>query len=112
MFIKKEDADSHLEFLNLIYGKSSCRAFTKVGATTISYHNKSPHFIDEIKIKLPVLLYSKHHLFFRFYHVTAKLKRNEDHVEVPIGYSFLPLYVNDKLKSFFFLYFFFKKISY
>lgn len=40
-------------------------------STIISHHNKNPQFYDEIKILLPLNLNEKHHLLFKFYHVSC-----------------------------------------
>ena len=37
----------------------------------ITYHSKVPQFYDEIKILLPLNLNEKHHLLFKFYHVSC-----------------------------------------
>lgn len=59
----------------------------------VIYENKQPQFCSEFKLQLPLKLSSKHHLFFTFFHVNEKTKKKgEDEVEVPIGFSFLPLY--------------------
>ena len=45
----------------------------------INYHSKVPQYYDEIKILLPHNLNEKHHLLFKFYHVSysnAKIARN------------------------------------
>ena len=39
--------------------------------TQITHHNKNPQFYDEIKILLPINLNEKHHLLFKFYHVSC-----------------------------------------
>ncbi len=64
--------------------------------TQVHYHNKSPSFIDEIKMKLPPRLHARHHLLFKFYHIVCQpAQKGEDELEVPIGFSILPLYGND-----------------
>lgn len=54
--------------------------FSTFYLTPIAYHNKSPQFYDEIKILLPLNLTEKHHVLFKFYHVscsTAKSSLNK-----------------------------------
>jgi hypothetical protein len=40
-------------------------------STSVTYHNKNPQFYDEIKILLPLNLTEKHHVLFKFYHVSC-----------------------------------------
>ena len=40
-------------------------------STIISHHNKNPQFYDEVKILLPLNLHEKHHLLFKFYHISC-----------------------------------------
>lgn len=41
-------------------------------STCVTYHNKTPQFYDEIKLLLPLNLTEKHHLLFKFYHVSCR----------------------------------------
>ncbi len=57
---------------------STC-LLTSSHLSSITYHNKTPQFYDEIKILLPLNLNEKHHLLFKFYHVScsnAKITSN------------------------------------
>lgn len=83
--------------------------------TQITHHNKTPQFYDEIKILLPLNLNEKHHLLFKFYHVSCSnaksitaIKSDEltitnesinysKSVETLIGYAWLPLFKNGRL---------------
>ena len=83
--------------------------------TQITHHNKTPQFYDEIKILLPLNLNEKHHLLFKFYHVSfsnaksiTAIKSDEltitnesinysKSVETLIGYAWLPLFKNGRL---------------
>ncbi len=90
--------------------------------TPVTYHNKTPHFYDEIKILLPLNLTERHHILFKFYHVScANAKSAELLVDTPldpnstlnsmhsvslnsnknvesfIGYAWLPIYKNGRL---------------
>lgn len=40
--------------------------------TPVTHHNKTPQFYDEIKLLLPLNLTEKHHLLFKFYHVSCR----------------------------------------
>ncbi|XP_021924154.1 dedicator of cytokinesis protein 6 isoform X3 [Zootermopsis nevadensis] len=79
------EEESHA--LPVIFGKSSCPEYTTEAYTTVSYHNKSPDFYDEMKIKLPANLGDQHHLLFTFYHVSCQRKVEQTTVETPVGYT-------------------------
>ncbi|XP_061192678.1 dedicator of cytokinesis protein 7-like isoform X2 [Saccostrea echinata] len=84
--------------LKAIFGKSNCPELSKEAYTSVTYHNKSPDFYEEIKIKLPAKLTDAHHLLFTFYHISCQTKKNESGpVEVPVGYTWLPLCREGKL---------------
>ncbi|OXB82148.1 UNVERIFIED_CONTAM: hypothetical protein H355_009027, partial [Colinus virginianus] len=70
----------------VIFGKSSCPEFSKEAYTAVVYHNRSPDFHEEIKIKLPATLTDHHHLLFTFYHVSCQQKQNTP-LETPVGYT-------------------------
>jgi len=56
--------------------------------SSVTYHEKYPHFFNEFRIQLPTPLHKDHHLVFEFYHVNcyaakatkeqSKSKNNED----------------------------------
>lgn len=83
-FMGGEDQNSALPY---IFGKSSCPEFTTEACTAVTYHNKSPDFYDEIKIKLPALLGDQHHILFTFYHISCQKKAEEKTLETPVGYT-------------------------
>ncbi|XP_052826042.1 dedicator of cytokinesis protein 7 isoform X2 [Octopus bimaculoides] len=90
------EEESHA--LNVIFGKSSCPELSKEAYTSVTYHNKSPQFYEEIKVKLPAKVSKSHHLLFSFYHVSCQNKKNEPTpVEIPIGYTWLPLLNDNQL---------------
>ncbi|RMC16389.1 hypothetical protein DUI87_06716 [Hirundo rustica rustica] len=82
----------------VIFGKSSGPEFVQEIYTAITYHNKSPDFYEEVKIKLPAKLTEKHHLLFTFYHISCQPKQGAS-VETLLGYSWLPILVNDRLQT-------------
>ena len=45
--------------------------FTTSYQTSLTYHNKTPQFYDEIKLLLPLNLTEKHHILFKFYHISC-----------------------------------------
>ena len=60
--------------------------------------------VAQVKLSLPVQLREKHHLLFRFYHVSCEASKSgsvsssrassgkkKDSIEVPVGYAWLPL---------------------
>jgi len=87
--------------LPVIFGKSGCPEFSSEAFTSITYHNKSPDFSDEIKIKLPAKLNEQHHLLFTFYHISCqRIKQNDQSpVETAIGYTWLPIYKDGRLQT-------------
>uniref|UniRef100_A0A663FKU7 Dedicator of cytokinesis 8 n=2 Tax=Accipitrinae TaxID=8955 RepID=A0A663FKU7_AQUCH len=82
----------------VIFGKSSGPEFVEEIYTAITYHNKSPDFYEEVKIKLPAKLTEKHHLLFTFYHISCQPKQGAS-VETLLGYSWLPILLNDRLQT-------------
>jgi hypothetical protein len=50
--------------------------FSNNYSTSIAHHNKNPQFYDEIKVLLPLNLTEKHHLLFKFYHVSCTNARS------------------------------------
>ncbi|XP_039194997.1 dedicator of cytokinesis protein 7 isoform X2 [Crotalus tigris] len=82
----------------VIFGKSSCAEFSKEAYTAVVYHNRSPDFHEEIKVKLPATLTDHHHLLFTFYHVSCQQKQNTP-LETPVGYTWIPMLQNGRLKT-------------
>ncbi|NXO05322.1 DOCK8 protein, partial [Rhinopomastus cyanomelas] len=82
----------------VIFGKSSGPEFVQEIYTAITYHNKSPDFYEEVKIKLPAKLTEKHHLLFTFYHISCQPKQGAS-VETLLGYSWLTILLNDRLQT-------------
>ena len=93
--------------LPLLFSKSSTREFSKEIFSTVLYHNKTPQYYDELKLKLPAILTdANYHLLFTFSHVSCNLQKFDEtglvnggssSIETIIGYSWLPLLQsNDK----------------
>lgn len=80
-----------------IFGKSSCPEMTNEAYTTVTYHSKTPVFYDEVKIKLPAALADNHHLLFTFYHISCQRKTEQTSVDMPVGYTWLPLLHDGRL---------------
>lgn len=76
--------------LPCIYGKSSGPEFVKEIFTPVVYHNKTPYFYEEVKVKLPPHLGEQHHFFFTFYHVSFKADSTGPIESTPVGYTWIP----------------------
>ncbi|RDD36831.1 Dedicator of cytokinesis protein 6 [Trichoplax sp. H2] len=88
--IKSSSDDSAA--LPFIFGRSSCSEFTREAYTAITYHNKTPQYYEEFKIKFPAHVTPYHHLFFTFFHVSCQRKQDGQSEDViPIGYAWIPL---------------------
>ncbi|XP_072540382.1 dedicator of cytokinesis protein 7 isoform X16 [Salminus brasiliensis] len=94
-FMNGEDPSNAMP---VIFGKSSCAEFSKEAYTAVVYHNRSPDFHDEIKIKLPASLTDHHHILFTFYHVSCQQKQNTP-LETPVGYTWIPMLQNGRLRT-------------
>ena len=72
-----------------------CIFFSSFSAVT--YHNKSPDFYEEVKVKLPSNLRDYHHILFTFYHISCQGQRkDQSSTEFPVGYTvsfFLDYYI-------------------
>ncbi|XP_062854098.1 dedicator of cytokinesis protein 7 isoform X12 [Trichomycterus rosablanca] len=94
-FMNGEDVSNAMP---VIFGKSSCAEFSREAYTTVVYHNRSPDFSDEVKIKLPASLNDHHHILFTFYHVSCQQKQNTP-LETPVGYTWIPMLQNGRLRT-------------
>ncbi|KAM8843766.1 dedicator of cytokinesis protein 7 isoform 2-T2 [Spinachia spinachia] len=91
-------AEDPSQALSVIFGKSSCSEFIRDAYTPIIYHNKSPEFYEEIKMKIPANLTDNHHLLFTFYHISCQTKPNTP-LETPVGYTWIPLMQHGRLRT-------------
>ncbi|XP_072532648.1 dedicator of cytokinesis protein 7 isoform X1 [Salminus brasiliensis] len=82
----------------VIFGKSSCAEFFKEAYTPVIYHDKSPEFYEEVKMKIPANLTDNHHLLFTFYHISCQPKQNTP-LETPVGYTWIPLMQHGRLRT-------------
>ncbi|KAL7988367.1 hypothetical protein Chor_007286 [Crotalus horridus] len=82
----------------VIFGKSSCSEFAKEAYTAVVYHNKSPEFYEEFKLKIPANLTDNHHLLFSFYHISCQQKQNTP-LETAVGYTWIPLMQHGRLRT-------------
>ncbi|CAN8028774.1 unnamed protein product, partial [Ixodes persulcatus] len=79
--------------------RSGCSDFLNVAYKASKFHNLSPDFQDEVKVKLPARLTDRHHLFFTFYHISCQRKMEQTPTETPIGYTWFPLYHDGHLQT-------------
>ncbi|KAI4822148.1 hypothetical protein KUCAC02_007709 [Chaenocephalus aceratus] len=91
-------AEDPSQALPVIFGKSSSSEFMQDAYTPIIYHNKSPEFYEEIKMKIPANLTDNHHLLFTFYHISCQTKLNTP-LETPVGYTWIPLMQHGRLRT-------------
>ncbi|XP_071951747.1 dedicator of cytokinesis protein 9-like isoform X5 [Antedon mediterranea] len=87
--------------LRCIYGRPGGPAFVSSMTTSVLHHQQCPDFNNEIKIALPVHLHNKHHLLFRFYHVSCEvgkgtIKKRET-VDSFVGYAWIPILKEDRV---------------
>uniref|UniRef100_A0A673MD48 Dedicator of cytokinesis protein 7-like n=1 Tax=Sinocyclocheilus rhinocerous TaxID=307959 RepID=A0A673MD48_9TELE len=94
-FMNGEDPSNAMP---VIFGKSSCAEYSKEAYTAVVYHNRSPDFHEEVKIKLPASLTDHHHILFTFYHVSCQQKQNTP-LETPVGYTWIPMLQNGRLRT-------------
>ncbi|XP_048582972.1 dedicator of cytokinesis protein 7-like [Nematostella vectensis] len=85
--------------IECIFGKSSCASMSKEAYTHVTYHNRTPDFNEEIKVKCPAHLTDQHHILFTFYHISCSpgKKPDEKEVETPIGYTWIPMLKDGRL---------------
>ncbi|XP_058233853.1 dedicator of cytokinesis protein 7-like isoform X13 [Hemibagrus wyckioides] len=94
-FMAGEDPN---QAMPVIFGKSSCAEFYKEAYTPVIYHDKSPEFYEEVKMKIPANLTDNHHLLFTFYHISCQAKQNTP-LETPVGYTWIPLMQHGRLRT-------------
>ncbi|XP_078252208.1 dedicator of cytokinesis protein 8 isoform X2 [Rhinoraja longicauda] len=96
-FMSGEDLSNAMQVL---FGKSSTAEFVSETYSAVTYHNKSPDFYEEVKLKLPAKITERHHLLFTFYHISCQQKQNQGgSPETLIGYSWLPILMNERLQT-------------
>ncbi|GAM18922.1 hypothetical protein SAMD00019534_020970, partial [Acytostelium subglobosum LB1] len=100
VFVKVELRESDMltsRSLAVFYGKTGGSLnLTNRFLTQTHYHDKTPTYVDEIKVRLPFALSTKHHLLFKLYHVVCNKKKDED-TENLIGFSVLPIYKDRRI---------------
>ncbi|KAM9493065.1 dedicator of cytokinesis protein 7 isoform 4-T4 [Clarias gariepinus] len=94
-FMAGEDPN---QAMPVIFGKSSSAEFYKEAYTPVIYHDKSPEFYEEWKMKIPANLTDNHHLLFTFYHISCQPKQNTP-LETAVGYTWIPLMQHGRLRT-------------
>jgi dedicator of cytokinesis protein 6/7/8 len=61
--------------LERVYNNMGGPKFVTSLYTHTNYHEPHSHFCSEIKIALPLVLTSRHHLLFSFYHIVSNKKK-------------------------------------
>ncbi|XP_046588426.1 dedicator of cytokinesis protein 9 isoform X5 [Neodiprion lecontei] len=91
--VELRDNDSeNAEPIRCIYGKPGLSILRLKASCSVLHHNAVPSWYEEIKMRLPTKLSSKHHLLFSFYHISCDMnKKKENGVENCVGYSWAPL---------------------
>nr|CAD7259038.1 unnamed protein product [Timema shepardi] len=75
-----------------IYGRPGGPLFVSQCFCTVLHHSTVPTWYEEVKMKLPIHIHTKHHLLFTFYHISCEpSKKRESGIESCVGYSWLPL---------------------
>ncbi|KAJ8031225.1 Dedicator of cytokinesis protein 9 [Holothuria leucospilota] len=102
-FKDSDDEDAHP--LKCIYGRPGGNSMEHQASVSVLHHQQTPEFYEEIKIALPTHLHEKHHLLFKFYHVscetgkgTVKKRDTVDSFVVEplqVGYAWLPILQKD-----------------
>ncbi|XP_014666695.1 PREDICTED: dedicator of cytokinesis protein 9-like [Priapulus caudatus] len=98
--IEFKDSDSATSApLKRIYGRPGMPAFVTTTSAAVLHHSTTPDMYEEVKVALPLQLHSKHHILFRFFHVSCELPKSsmkkKDNVETAVGYAWLPILQNN-----------------
>ncbi|XP_041349256.1 LOW QUALITY PROTEIN: dedicator of cytokinesis protein 9-like [Gigantopelta aegis] len=95
--------------MKCIYGRRGSSVFTTVATTAVVHHVSTPTYTEEVKVLLPTHIHDKHHLLFRFYHVSCEGSRTanrssagssvkkKDSIELVIGFAWMPLLVDGRV---------------
>ncbi|KAH9295018.1 hypothetical protein KI387_038606 [Taxus chinensis] len=72
--LRKDDVDMRKPPLEVIYPKDGSLSFQKWTHTQVAVGTRTSCYHDEIKLCLPAIITSQHHLLFTFYHVDLLTK--------------------------------------
>ncbi|XP_071839033.1 dedicator of cytokinesis protein 11-like isoform X31 [Apostichopus japonicus] len=96
-FRDSDDEDAHS--LRCIYGRPGGNVFESQASASVLHHQQTPDFYEEIKLALPTHLHEKHHLLFKFYHISCETGKGtvkkRDTVDSFVGYAWLPILQNN-----------------
>ncbi|XP_043521247.1 dedicator of cytokinesis protein 9 [Frieseomelitta varia] len=88
----RDDDCENVTPLRCIYGRPGGPLLCLRASCAVLHHNAVPSWYEEIKIRLPSKLHSKHHLLFSFYHISCDMnKKKENGIESCVGYAWSPL---------------------
>ncbi|XP_070173876.1 dedicator of cytokinesis protein 9-like isoform X3 [Littorina saxatilis] len=98
----RDSDDEKAAPLKRIYGLPGMSVFTTLANTSVQHHSTTPNFMEEVKLSLPVQLHDRHHLLFRFYHISCEGSRSgsrlsgaavkkKDGIETHVGYAWMPI---------------------
>nr|CAD7394742.1 unnamed protein product [Timema cristinae] len=69
-----------------IYGRPGGPLFVSQCFCTVLHHSTVPTWYEEVKMKLPIHIHTKHHLLFTFYHISCEpSKKRESGIESCVG---------------------------
>ncbi|XP_069677061.1 dedicator of cytokinesis protein 9 isoform X1 [Periplaneta americana] len=95
--LRDSDADG-AQPLRCVFGRPGGPVFVHQSSCTVLHHSTTPTWYEEVKLRLPINLHSKHHLLFTFYHISCELsKKKENSIETCVGYTWLPLLQKGRL---------------
>ncbi|XP_067007867.2 dedicator of cytokinesis protein 9 [Anabrus simplex] len=81
-----------------LYGRPGGPLFVTQVSCAVLHHSTSPSWYEEVKVRLPICLHSKHHLLFTFYHISCDSSKKRDNgVETCVGYAWIPLLQKGRL---------------
>lgn len=88
----RDSDDEDSKPLCSIYGPPGGPPLVTNSCCSIIHHNTTPTWCDEVKVRLPIQITTRHHLLFTFYHISCDATKKKDvSVETCVGYSWLPL---------------------
>eukprot|EP01125_Pyxidicula_operculata_P015717 TRINITY_DN535_c1_g1_i1.p1 TRINITY_DN535_c1_g1~~TRINITY_DN535_c1_g1_i1.p1 ORF type:complete len:1661 (-),score=335.16 TRINITY_DN535_c1_g1_i1:2922-7904(-) len=89
------DNDADAPGLLNVYQPWNTKKFCSLGSSSVHHYSKKTNILEEVKMKLPFKLTTKHHLVFTVKVLNAKngkSKPGESITKTTVGYAFLPLF--------------------
>lgn len=81
--------------LPVMYGRT--KPLESEALCCVQYHESRPSLYDQIKIRLPSVLHTGHHLLLTFSHVQCRASSFHDERESVVGYAVFPLFPNNRV---------------